>query len=812
MFSNYLKIAFRNLIRHKAFSFINVAGLAIGLASCIIIFLFVQDELSYDKYHENSDRIYRLHRHANMDVAVSAHAYGPTFEMEYPEVEMSTRFWPLEMAVRNQNNELINSRVFFADSTAFKMFSWELVKGDPNEALVKPNSVVLSESAAEKFYGTTDVLGKDFYATDGDELFLQVSGVMKDFPSNSHFRADIFVSYTTLNQFGIDLMNNWYGNAAYTYILMPKGFPKEELEAKFPAFLEKYIGDLHRQYHGDNSNVNDMRSMTLISLENIHLHSNLEFEIEPNGNMSTVYVMIGIALLIIVIASINYMNLSTARSIDRAKEVGMRKVIGADKKMLVNQFLGESVIVSFISLLIALGLAELFMPVINSFTGKELSMVELFSTTTMLVVAGVTLLIGLFAGSYPALFLSSFRPVEVLKGKFRFSGKGVMLRKGLVIVQFTISIALIVCAAIIFNQLEYIQNKNLGFSKERVLMYELPTFELRDKVEAIKARALQSSLVLNATASSHMPSVEQFWDNNFVLKKYADDKTRTMHTTFFGIDENFIGTTNIELAAGRNFSKEWSTDEESAFIINETAARHLGFTNPADAVGEEMMEVVPLGTQIGSQRTQGKIVGIAKDFNYKSLYFNVGPLVMYMAPQWTNYVSFKIAPGKTKEAVAHLEKVTAEFAPEYPFTFNFMDDNFDRLYKSEEVLQKLLSYFTFLAIFVACLGLFGLSSFTITQRTKEIGIRKVLGASAAGITVLLSKDFIKLVIIANLIAFPLVYFAADKWLQDFAYRTEIDYAPFAAAFIIAVGIAVATVSLQSVKAALSNPVKSIRYE
>jgi len=668
-----------------------------------------------------------------------------------------------------------------------------MIKGSPKAALKTPYSVVLTEKTAEKYFGDEDPVGKMLRFNNQDDF--AVTGVVKNVPQNSHFTFNMLCSFETLYARDRETWENWFNWNLYAYLLLPENYDYCQLERKFPAFLEKHIGTELRSFGGK---VNYF----LQPLTSIHLYSNLEFDIAKNRSILYVYIFAAIALFILCIACINFMNLATARSANRAKEVGMRKVVGAKRKELIRQFLGESLIYSFISLMIALVLVELALPFFKSISGIDLRTSYAQLTWLIPSLIGLILFVGVVAGSYPALFLSRFQPASVLKGSLKAGTANSRFRSLLVVAQFVISISLIIGTAIILSQLKYMRNKSLGFDKEKVLVVHIMDDSIRQSLDSIRAELKRIPGVLYFTASSAVPG--EYPDYlPCIPEGYSEKQTQIMER--INVDHDFIPTLGMEIAAGRNFSTEFKTDREEALIINETAAKKFGWENPIgktiSSPGEHPLEW-----------EKRRIIGVVKDFHLASLHKAIAPLFISNTPGYLNSIAIRIRPENSKHTISLLREKWREIDPDRPLDYYFLDDSLDRQYQAEERLSDIVASFAVLAIFIACLGLFGMASFTAEQRTKEIGIRKVLGASVPGVVTLLSKDFLKIVVIANVIAWPMAYFVMKKWLQGFAYRTNIELGVFILTGFLALAIALITVSYQAIRAALANPVDSLRYE
>lgn len=801
MFKNYFNIAVRNLIRQKGYSLINALGLSLGVTCFILILLFIQDELSYDRHHEKAGRIYRL----TEVIAPAEHSssqpfsVAPTLANDYPAMlEHAVRFFNMQAPTLTLDNGLElrfnERRFFFVDSTVFEVFTFPFIKGDPKTALHAPYSVVITEAMAKKYFGSLDAVGKTLRFEGQHDL--KVTGIIAPVPENSHFKFDFLASFSTITgmQNG-QKPQGWNWNPCWTYLLLTEGTSPEVLAAQLPGFVETYFPD----------NIRDRVSLHLQALTDIHLHSHLDFEIEPNSNIAYVYIFSAIAGFVLLIACINFMNLATARSARRAREVGMRKVLGAERAQLIRQFLGESFLMSLLAVALASPLVDLSLPVLNAFLDKTIAFDLLGNRVLLLSLIGVVVLVGFIAGIYPAFVLSAFRPIQVLKGKLNLTGFDwtAVMRKGLVVTQFAISIILIIGTLFAYNQLRYLQQAHLGFDKEQVVMVNILRANLAARYDEIKNRFLQNSSVLHVTTSEEVLG-SKYQTNPFKPQGFTENQQ--FQRLMVGYD--FVETFNLELAAGRSFSKEYSTDDSLAVMINEAMVRHLNWGSPEKALGKGF---------IGRRRTQ-IVIGVLKDFHYASLHNPIGPFVLDVADTesahnfFDRYLAVRIASENYQETLAHLQQTWAEFLPNRPFEYFFMDDELGKLYRAEENLGRVAGTFSAFAIFVAAIGLLGMASFAAEARTKEIGIRKILGASVSSIFINLSKDFLALVAIGMLLAWPIAYFLMSRWLTDFAYRTEIGVLPFLLAGLLALLIAWAAVSYQAIRAALANPVETLRYE
>ena len=807
MLKNYFKTALRNLFRNKFYTLINIIGLAVGLATCLLIILYVFDELSFDKYNVNAKRIYRVNNEVKFggnyfDMAVSPALLGPTMVRDFPEVQQYTRLrWYGSFLVKKGNENIQEGRVGFADSTLFDVFTLPVIEGDPKTALVEPHSLVITEKVAKKYFNTTDVIGKTMVINDTGNY--KVTAVIKDIPTQSHFNFDIFVPMRENSGINDDnrLSENWN-----TYILLKKDADPKKLESQLNAFMEKYTAPLlqsvvHQSMDEFKKGGGYIRA-SFTPLLNIHLHSNKAEELDGNGNEQYVYIFSAIALLILLIACVNFMNLSTARSSNRAKEVGVRKVLGSLKKDLVQQFLTESVLISLIALVCSLIISWLLLPFFNQLSGKAIQLSSLFQPTMILSLLALMLIVGLLAGSYPAFFLSSFQPIAVLKGKLSTGFKRSWLRNALVVFQFVISIVLIFGTVVIYNQLDYIHKKDIGFNRKQVLTIN-HTDVLRSQAVTFRNELLQISGVQDATMSGFLPVNYNRNNNAYFTSPTLDPKTG-MSMQNWTVDENYISTLGIKILRGRNFSSQFATDS-TAIVINEAAANFLA---TKDILHKKLYTISDIQTK---SILEYHIIGVVKNFNFSSLRDVVTPLAFFFGKDNGN-ISVRIGSGNIQNVIAQIKNKWKAIAPSQPFDYSFMDEDFNRWYTTEQRTGKIFITFAVLAIVIACLGLFGLITYAAEQRVREIGIRKVLGASVNNIARMLSIDFLKLVLISSVIAFPLAWWAMHKWLEDFAYRVSISWWVFFVSGILALLIAVLTVGFQAIKAGVANPVKSLRTE
>ncbi len=806
MFKNYLKIALRNILKHKSYSFINIFGLAVGMASGILILLYVHDELSYDQYHEKADQIYRVTREwFNSDGSSSLHLghvappIGPLLKNDFSDLLHVVRITSGgNSLLRYQDKVFQENRLYFADADIFEVFTLPLINGDPKAALVDPNGVVITPAMAKKYFGSEDPMGK-VLNIDGD-ADLKVTGIMAETPTNSHFHFDFLGSMKLLEQFfGAQEFKNWGSNNYATYLLFPNNYPIDNFNKAIPAFIGRH--------HPDGEKAIPKTTLHLQRLTDIHLHSQLDSEIEPNGNITYVYIFSAIALFLLLIACINFMNLATARSANRAKEVGLRKVVGAQRQQLIKQFLGETVVMALIALFLAMVFVEIFLPRFNAFAGKELALLSQSMWFILASLLGIAVFVGIVAGSYPAFFLSHFQPVAVLKGQ-KIGAKKSRFRSTLVVFQFAISIMLIIGMGVVYNQLEYCRTKNLGLNKEHLVVLPVEQGqEIARRYPDLRNQLLQHPHIAGVAASKRVPSGRLLDSSEGSVPEGDKYEKLDFRVANIRVDHSFIETYGMQLAAGRNFSVAFPTDSTEAFLLNETAVKKIGWASPDAAIGKAF--------QYGGRT--GRIIGVVKDFNYESLHQPITPIVMYIVPQSFNSISVKIRLDRPDDMPATLEFLKQkwqELRPNFPFQYSFIDERYEQLYQSEHRLGQIFGTFSLLAVFIACLGLFGLASYTAEQRTKEIGIRKVLGASVSNIALLFSKEFTRLVIVATLAAWPIAYYAMHRWLQEFAYRINLNHqsATFLLAAMLAFAIALLTVSFQSLKAALGNPIKALRYE
>ncbi len=810
MLKSYFKVAFRNLIRNKTFSILNIVGLAVGLACTILILLWISDELSYDKYLPNSENIYRVNSRFKIgsndfDSPLSSDMMGQTLKKDYPEVRNYTTLYAFNKMkmVKKGNDYLTEYRTVYADSNFFSVFKFPVIEGNLEKALTQPNTVVINETIAKKYFAKTNVVGETIETNENGGTVYKITSVIKDMPSNTHFHFDFIFPMKNLKYpFGNYMTSNFY-----TYLQLKPGTDYKAFEPKLKQYILNYSWPFIEQIikadtFEDFEKAGNVIVHSLTPLKDIHLYSNRLSELEGNGSINYVYILSTIALFILLIASINFMNLTTANSAKRAREIGIRKVLGTDRRRLVTQFLTESVLLAYISTVGAIVIVDLLLPLFNSISGKNFSFNNIFSATGILILAFLPVLVGLFTGSYPSFFLSSFKPVTVLKGKLVSGRKGFNLRGSLVVFQFSASIILIISTALIYSQLNYIQNKKLGYNKEQVLIIN-NTAALGDNIKAFKNEVLQVPGVNQSTITNFLPVPSN--RNNFTFFKEAVfDIKSGFDMQKWTVDYNYISFMGMEILEGRDFSKNFTTDS-TAMIINEAAAKVIGLKNP---IGKELYSVT--GPDLKT-RISYKVIGVIKDFNYESLKMPVGPLCLILGKD-AGACSFRIDYASVAGIINKTGKIWKNMSPSIPFSYRFMDESFNNMYTEERNVGLTILSSSVFAVLVACLGLFGLSIFMAQQKTKEIGIRKTLGASVSGILYLLSKEFMKWILAANIIAWPLSYFFMEKWLQDYAYRTSINWWIFIVTGGISILIAITTVSFQAIKAATANPVESLKYE
>jgi putative ABC transport system permease protein len=796
MLKNYFKIALRNYLRHKGYSFINMAGFAIGMACCLLILVYVRHELSYDKYHRDVERVYRIvqdirSQTSSRDFAYVSPMVAPTLKAEYPQVETTARAIPASSRlVKQEMSVFYEDRFMYADQELFDIFTIPFIRGNRQEALTRPQTLVISQRIAHKYFGHENPLGKTLTI---NEREYEITGVVANSPENTHLKYDLIASMETIADWSE--MSNWYSTMFLTYLKVKPNINMEDFSRKVSRLADKYVED-RLSSRGVTYNY------ILQPLSRIHLYSHTSYEFEPPGNPIYVYIFSFVGFFILLIASLNFMNLSTARSVNRAKEVGMRKLVGAQRLQLIGQFLGESPIMALLSLGLAIVIAKFTIPLINNLIGTTLSFDSLLNPTVLVSLIGGSILMGLAAGIYPAFVLSAFKPVATIKGIDSGGARSFSMRTVLVVVQFTISVVLIIGTLIMYKQFHFMKNQHLGFDKEQKLILPLRGgISIQDNYEEVKDLFSKHPTISGATASSCVPG-RPTASYSISLVGEEDQKVQDMFHMYF--DHDFISHYGIEMVAGRNFQKEMSTDTAGAFLINEAALKAFGWKEPEESLGKRLRS--------GHGGRVNPIIGVTKNFHYRGLQTEVEPLIMEILPRTFRCITLSINTFNLKETMAFVESQWKVLFPDYPYESFFLDTDFDRQYRADEQVGRIFGLFTFLGLFIACLGLLGLASFTAESRTKEIGIRKVLGASVGGIVLMLTKQFTRWVVLSNLIAWPIAYYFMNRWLKNFAYRTNIGIITFVLSGFLVLAVALITVSFQSIRAASSDPVDSLRYE
>ncbi|MEO0330403.1 MAG: ABC transporter permease [Bacteroidota bacterium] len=791
MFKNYILTAYRNSLKNKLYAGINVLGLAIGITCCLFIVLYVQHEQSYDQFHEKKDRIFKVYRTSDRDgigeIGPTSAPYAEALENDFPEeVEASVRIMPRQGLITYGENAFTGDDISFVGRDFLKVFTFPLIQGDPATALNEPSSAVLTEEMAKKYFGDQDPIGQTLEYE--NEYSLVVTGVLAPIPETSHIKFDFLTSVHRFEQ--EEWFSGWWNNNMMTYVLLKGGAEEKAVEEQFPAFMEKYLGD-------DFERLGIRLGLTLKPMTDVYFANDTEFDVwVEHGNQSMTYIFLAIALFILLIACINFMNLATARAARRSAEVGVRKTLGASRSDLIYQFFGESFLTTFVAVLLTIVLISVLLPAFNQFAEVNLTLPT--NIRFPLLLLGVVVGVGLLAGSYPALFLSAFVPVKALKGGVRVGRKGESMRKGLVIFQFVISIILIVAVMVVNQQMRYVQDQRLGFDKEQVILVEVNNDELYNQQQSFKDRLRQNARIANVSVMSGEPGG---FHDMYAFNVEGKEEEVVMNTVF--TDTDYVTTLGLTMVAGRNFSPQFSTDTLEAIIINETAAHSLDWS-PEEALGKEIVN--PFSDSIPR-----RVVGVVDDYHFASLHHEIDPLAIMMGDD-SRMIAIKTTAGDMSPVIDLVSNTWSSIVSQHPFSFTFLDESYDQLYRAEQKQGQIFTLFAGIAVFIACLGLFGLVTFVAEQRIKEIGVRKVLGASVLQLVHLLTKDFAILVVIALIIASPIAYYIMQQWLADFAYRVTIPWWIFILAGLVATVIAMLTVSFQSVKAAISNPVDALRSE
>jgi putative ABC transport system permease protein len=802
MLFNYLKIAFRILTRNKLVSTINILGLALALTGSLLIALFIYDELSYDRYHKNADRIYRVTRNflspdgsAHMHLGHLAPPFAPLLKNDFPEIIETTRaYGPLRSTVTfEEKGNLKNYDIengYFTEPSVFDIFSIEVLSGNIATSLEKPFTMMLSDKVAQQVFGHTDVVGKQISIAD---TLMEITGTYKTFPTPSHWHPDVLISFNTLKDkhlFGTDkLQNSWEVNAFLTYILVNNASDARRLEQLLPSFIDRHmpIGD-------DSGKRSASTQLFLQPLTSIHLHSHLDSEAEANGNINHVYVMEAIGIFLVIIACFNFINLATARATERGKEVGLRKVSGALRKQLIFQYIGESLLIVLLAMIVAVSIASMCLPWLNDFTGKSIQQLDYLHYNTLIILVGFVIVVGVIAGLYPAFIISGYKPTQILKGQIGVVRDGGGIRRVLVTVQFSISTVIIIATLIIYQQFEFLNTKDLGYSKDQIVTFRYVPDEHYD---AFYNELTQHPAIVDVARSNIIPTSRLLNTNNIKQADNPIEKSAVMKSV--SVDQNFFTTYTIPIVTGTDFHDEKNTSSSNGFILNESAIKLLGWTNE-EAIGKKIT---------GSET--GTIVGIVKDFHFESLHEPIAPIIFN---HFNNYsqVSVRISISKLKEGIDHIEKTWKKFVTQEPLKYSFLSDRYNRLYESEASQRELFFIFAILAIFIAALGLFGLATFNTIQRSKEVSIRKVLGASVQSILQLLSKEIIILILVANVIAWPIAWYIMKEWLGEFAYHIEMNVLTYFVVVILTMAVTLITISTQILKAALTNPATMLRSE
>jgi putative ABC transport system permease protein len=791
MLKNYFRIAFRSLWRHKAFSLLNITGLAVGMSAFFLIYQYVRFESSYDKFHAKGDRIYRLVTDLKSSSGVlhwssTTMPMAPHLQADYPEVENMVRLMPNGQLFRRGNIKFQEDHTLFVDSTLFSVFDFPLIQGHQATALKEPFSIVISQKTAKKYFGDANPIGQTLLMSDSG-YSVKITGVMKDIPENSSIVADVLVSMPTMRKFRDSVEYRWGNFSIQSYLLLKPGADPNRLQAQLKAFMDRHLGSYLKQSQQDY----------ILFLEKLKDNYWSERGGFVSGSKSNVYIFSIVGLFILLIACINFVNLTTARAAERAKEVGIRKVVGALKFQLTSQFLGESVLISLIAFVLSIGLYSAVLPLFNQLAGKIVSTGIIAEPASLLLLFGIALVIGLLAGFYPALILSSFKPIASLKGRFSTSTRGLILRKGLVITQFTISIALIIGTAVVYTQLHYMRSQDLGFSKDQTLIVDTH-IDAHRKVFGQDVAALPN--VQSVVFSGSIPGQGDYGAYSTVENSRGEMQVANLDLTY--VDFGYLEQYKMKLLAGRFFNKDIATDSSQAMILNEKAVKFFGYSSPQAAIGRRFEQ----------WSKKGVIVGVIKDYNFNGLKQEITPLSICIDWNDCNYMSVKVGAHDLPATIAAMKGKWDQLVPSRPFDYFFLDEGFDKQYRAEERFGSLFINFAVLAIFISCLGLLGLASYSTLQRTKEVGVRRVMGASVPGIVKLLSVEFLKLVLVAFVIAAPVAWFAMDQWLHDFAYRTVIPWYVFAGSGFAAMLIAFGTISYQAIRAAVASPVKSLRAE
>lgn len=797
MFNNYFRTALRNIKKYKGYSFINITGLALGMACCVLIFLWVQNELSYDRFHKNIDELFRVTRSSQSQdgninqFASTSRPVGPSLKDSYPEIVAFTRFYNLSrlkgpILVEYKNKKFYEQRVCFADPAFFSMFTFPFIKGDPQSALTKPGAIVISEAMAEKYFGDENPLGKSLTMTNWKDY--TVTGIIRNIPANSHLSFDFISPIGPLFE-RFTWMKGWRIPHFFTYVLLDKKADIKQMNEK----VRYHMKEVNPEYYKLVSN-----QYALQPVKKIHLYSNYKADLHGESKSQSVYLTFfsAIAIFVLIIACINFINLTTARSANRAREIGIRKVHGASRANIIRQFFGESLLMSFLSFVLAMIMVAISLPTFNKLSGNQVAVGHLFNLDILPGVLGVALLTGILSGFYPALVISSFQPVKALKGIRSSVKQSKRFRHVLVIMQFSLSLILLIGTVIVYNQLLYIQNKKLGFNKE-CLVYFAKQGNLIKQYDAFKQTLLKNTHILGVTTSSDLPTETTHY--TLVSGWEGSASKDEMLMNFFSVDEDYLNTFGIKMAEGRFFSESFSTDAAEGYVVNQAAVTLMGMRNP-------------IGKRFSLFGKTGRIIGVMKNFHFKSLHQQIEPLIFWISPSWDRYIFVRLGSERIAEKIDYVKAVFQKINPGYPFDFKFLDSDINQLYKTEIRTKQILQIFAGFALFISCIGLFGLASFITWQRSKEVGIRKVLGASISNMVMLLSREFMKWILLSNLIGWPVAFVIMNQWLQKFAYRVDFSIWAFLLPGVLSFFIAFLTISFFIFRTALVNPVHCLRCE
>ncbi len=815
MLRNYLTTAIRNLIRHRAFSIINLTGLAIGLAASIMIALWVFDELSYDEFHKNADNIYRVERFINFEgqsftVPVTGGVYGPTIKKDYPEVLNFVRVNPSTLSVEGPDKNRIDEQIHYVDSSFLHVFTFPLKSGDANTALKEPRSLVLSEVAAKRYFGEDDPMNRTLRLDWGGELVsYKITGVLEKLPHNKHFDFEILASFSTMEDaWEPDRLTTWLNNYLYTYVVLTDGTDSKLVEDKLDGLIRDHILPAYLQFLGDGASEETKNSMRLHlrNITDIHLKAGLMWDIEVQGDINTVYIFTAVAFMILLIAAFNFISLSTAQSGHRSLEVGIRKTVGASKSSLIWQFIGESVLLSIIAFFLALVIINITLPYFNELTAKSLSTSVFLHINKLLMLILIVIGTGFLSGLYPAFYMTAVRPIKVLKGRLLHGNSRFSFRQVLVVIQFSITIALIIGTVTALRQLDYMQNKDMGYNNENLMVLPVQSNEVETKFQSFRADLLRNPIIIDVASSQKVPAEREYSDSGWD----TDMKKEKVMSRLFAVDFDYIPTYEIEMVAGRAFDKAISTDRNFKVIINESAAKKVGYIDLNESIGDKW-HVDWIAENIDSTAT-GIIVGVMKDFHFQSLKNKIEPLTIFLAEDWMNRITIRYKENTDQQAIAYVESTWKDHFPDLQFNYSFINDYLRTYYNAEERLQTILVVFTALAIFIASLGLFGLAIFVAQRRVKEIGVRKAMGASSISIILLLSRSFLVWVLLANVIAWPVAWYFMDAWLSNFSYRIQINVWTFLVSGALAMVVALLTIIYRAWVAASRNPVDALRYE